>query len=342
MILLVIIMAKTKNKMAKHAVEATGLRVIGMYVQEYFHWGWQPYSQENDDGIDGEIIPRYKNGQDMGVRIKVQSKCGPGYLSSITDEYVSISPYSTKERLIDHIDSWNRSNEPVILVYTNAEKKNHKGHKYLDLKNPCAWWVRMDDYQHDGSSIVRIPRGNLFQEHTKGELVKLIEPYIKEWPNYKRIIPDNMGLSLWNFSNLNNELKDNAKNYYKNWKDSNPIVYIGGKEYPLHVTRIGWRHITNKARKDRVELSLRLLPIAKIILEKSKDIRPVLLRSRVLNTVPNSQILHFGFRARVKIKGEDEKVQVVVKRYKNLKNDAEKVWFYSVHIVKRKQESEPS
>lgn len=25
--------------MATHAVEATGLRMIGMYVQEYFHWG---------------------------------------------------------------------------------------------------------------------------------------------------------------------------------------------------------------------------------------------------------------------------------------------------------------
>ena len=66
---------KHQNKMATHAVEATGLRVIGMYVQEYYHWGWQPYGQENDDGIDGEIIPRTKNGQDMGVRIKVQSKC---------------------------------------------------------------------------------------------------------------------------------------------------------------------------------------------------------------------------------------------------------------------------
>ena len=34
-------MSKRKgNTMATHAVEATGLRVISMYVQEYFHWGW--------------------------------------------------------------------------------------------------------------------------------------------------------------------------------------------------------------------------------------------------------------------------------------------------------------
>ena len=65
-------MGKRKSVLATHAVEATGLRVIGMYVQEYFHWGWQRYGQENDNGIDGEIIPRTSNGQDMGVRIKVR------------------------------------------------------------------------------------------------------------------------------------------------------------------------------------------------------------------------------------------------------------------------------
>lgn len=156
---------RRKNKMATHAVEATGIRVISMYVQEYFLWGWQPYGQENDDGIDGEIIPRTPNGQDMGVRIKVQSKSGPGYLSSINGQTVNINPYS-KERLQKHIDSWNKSNEPVILVYTNAEKKNKNGNKYFDLKNPQAWWVRMDNYVHDSSSLIHIPRANLFQEHS--------------------------------------------------------------------------------------------------------------------------------------------------------------------------------
>ncbi len=181
---------KKGNKMATHAVEVTGMRVIGMYVQEYFHWGWQPYGQENDDGIDGEIIPRTKNGQDMGGRIKVQSKSGPGYISSKNNQTVNIKPYGSIERLNEHIESWKYSNEPVILVYTNAEKTNAKGNKYLDLKNPSAGLERMDNDQHDGSSIVRIPIVNRFQEHTKGELVKLIKPYVKDWIHYPFIVPE--------------------------------------------------------------------------------------------------------------------------------------------------------
>ena len=177
-------MAKRKgNKMATQAVAATGLRVISMYVQEYFHWGWQPYGQENDDGIDGEIIPRYKNGDDMGVRIYVQSKSGKGYLRDPNNvDYLKIQPYNNKDVLNNHIESWHRFHEPVILVYTNAVKKNKNNKsEYLDLKNPVAWWVRMDDYKHDGSSEIKIPRENLFQEHIKGILKKLIKPYVKNW-----------------------------------------------------------------------------------------------------------------------------------------------------------------
>lgn len=321
---------KQKNKMATHAVEATGLRVISMYVQEYYHWGWQPYGQENDDGIDGEIIPRTSNGNDMGVRIKVQSKSGPSYLSSINEQTVNISPYSCKERLQEHCDCWNRSNEPVILVYTNAERINAKGNKYLDLKNPQAWWMRMDDYQHDGSSIIKIPCKNLFQEHTKGEFVKMIKPYLKDWIHCIKIIPEKADLKLWDSLHL---LGD-AKQYFKGWKASNPTIVISEKQYPLNVSRTGWRHITDKARKERVALSLRLLPIARKIMEQSKDIRPVVLRSRKLYTLWDSTMQHLGYRARVFLDGRAVKVQVVVKVYRNLSNNKEKVWFYSVHIVK--------
>ena len=321
---------KKKNKMANHAVEATGLRVISMYVQEYFHWGWQPYGQENDDGIDGEIIPRTPNGQDMGVRIKVQSKSGPSYLSSIDDDYVKIHPYSSKEKLKDHIDSWNRSNEPVILVYTNAEKENANKHKYLDLKNPTAWWVLMNDYKYDGTTLIKIPRKNLFQEHTKGELRKLIKPYVKDWIHCPQIKPEKEDLKLWNSLYL---AKD-SKAFYSDWRMANPMVTLETKSAPLKVSRLGWRHITNKARKERVALSLRLLPIAKKILEMSKDIRPVVLRTRQLFTYWTSDTQHLGYRARVVLDGREQKVQVVVKRYRNLKDNKEKFWFYSVHVIK--------
>lgn len=319
-----------KNKMANHAVEATGLRVISMYVQEYFHWGWQPYGQENDDGIDGEIIPRTPNGLDMGVRIKVQSKSGPGYLSSIDDDYVKIQPYSSKDRLKEHIESWNRSNEPVILVYTNAQKENSKGNKYLDLKNPTAWWVPMNDYKYDGTTLIKIPRKNLFQEHTKGNLCKLIRPHVKDWVHYPQVVPEKEDLKLWGSFSLDKD----SKAFYLDWQSCSPTITLGKKNLPLNVSRLGWRHITNKARKERVALSLRLLPIAKKILEMSKDIRPIVLRSRQDFTYWTSDSHHLGYRARVILDGREQKVQVVVKRYRNLRDNKEKFWFYSVHIVK--------
>ena len=318
------------NKMATHAVEATGLRMIGMYVQEYFHWGWQPYGQENDDGIDGEIIPRFKNGQDMGVRIKVQSKSGPGYLSSMNEKTVNIHPYSNKERLAEHIRSWNRSNEPVILVYTNAEKINKIGNKYLDLKNPKVWWMRMDDYVHDGTSLIKIPRGNLFQEHTKGELLKIIKPFIKDWVNYPVIKPEREDLMIWNSLNILND----GRRFYDEWKLNKPMITINDKQFDLKVSRTGWRHIINKSRKDRVPLSLKLLPIARKILERTNEIRPIILRSRETPTTWDSTTVHVGFRSRVEIEGFERKVQVVLKWYKNIQYNKEKIWFYSVHIIK--------
>ena len=316
--------------MSSHVTEATGLRMIGMYVQEYFHWGWQPYDQINDDGIDGEIIPRYKNGQDMGVRIKVQSKCGPSYISSESDQTINISPYGSKEGLITHIDRWRRSNEPVLLIYTNAEKTNAKGNKYLDLKNPAVWWIRMDDYEHDGSSVVRIPKNQLFQEHTKGELIKIIKPFVKDWIHCLMIKPEREELKLWNSL----ALAVDAKRYYKLWKISDPTITINKESYELNISRTGWRHITNRARKERVALSLRLLPVARKILEHSEQIRPVLLRVRETQTLWNSRTCHLGYRARVVIDGVERKVQVVLKWYNNLDYAKEKIWFYSVHIVK--------
>lgn len=321
---------KGGNRMSSHVTEATGLRMIGMYVQEYFHWGWQPYDQINDDGIDGEIIPRYKNGQDMGVRIKVQSKCGPSYISSESDQTINISPYGSKEGLITHIDRWRRSNEPVLLIYTNAEKTNAKGNKYLDLKNPAVWWIRMDDYEHDGSSVVRIPKNQLFQEHTKGELIKIIKPFVKDWIHCLMIKPEREELKLWNSL----ALAVDAKRYYKLWKISDPTITINKESYELNISRTGWRHITNRARKERVALSLRLLPVARKILEHSEQIRPVLLRVRETQTLWNSRTCHLGYRARVVIDGVERKVQVVLKWYNNLDYAKEKIWFYSVHIVK--------
>ena len=42
---------RTKN-------EATGMRVVAQYVQEFWECGWQPFDARNDKGIDGLILMR--------------------------------------------------------------------------------------------------------------------------------------------------------------------------------------------------------------------------------------------------------------------------------------------
>ncbi len=124
-------------------------------------------------------------------------------------------------------------------------------------------------------------------------------------------------------------LLEDAKQFYKDWKAENPQIKIKGKSYPLNVSRTGWRHIINNQRKERVALSLRLLPIAKNILDHSQNIRPVVLRSRNLFTFWDSSTSHLGYRAKVVLDGKEQKVQVVVKVYENRRNDITKMWFYA-------------
>lgn len=325
-------MSKKQNRMATHAVEAMGLRTIAMYVQEYYHWGWQAYGQENDNGLDGEIIPRHKNGDDKGVRIFVQSKAGKGYLSSRNDKTINVSPYSSKESLCQHVDRWNKFREPVLLIYTNAEKTDKDGKVYDDKKNPTAWWMRMDDYNHDGSSVIRIPVENLFQEHTKGALEQMIKPFVNDWYHYPLIEPTKEQLKLW----YAEDLKISAKDFFKQWGTQNQKVIYKGKEYPVKISRTGWHHITNAKRKERVQISKRLLPIAMEILNQSQEIRPVELRTNYPNDALTwaATVEHIGYRARVRIENVERKVQVVLKRYRNITHNKEKWWFYSVHIVR--------
>lgn len=317
--------------MANHATEAMGLRIISMYTQEFFYWGWQPYGQENDSGLDGEIIPRFKDGTDKGVRIYVQSKAGAGYLSSVNDKYVNISPYSNKEDLKIHIERWQKSNEPVILVYTIDEWKDKYGQPYCDKKNPHSWWVRVDkDYEYDGTSLLHIPKENTFGEHSKGSLDNLIKPFLKDWLNFPILDINKDDLRLWN----SEKLGEDSREFYKKWREVGSTIKIHNIDITVKVSRIGWRHIKNKKRNDRVQLSKKLLPIAKKILEHSSEIQPVLLKSNYQGTLWESMTMHIGYRARINLEGEERKVQVVLKRYINKSRDIEKWWFYSVHIVK--------
>lgn len=324
-------MAKNTNSMSSHFKEATGLRVVGMYVQEYFHWGWQQYDQQNDDGIDGEIIPRYQDGRDMGVRIFVQVKYGHSYYKSETDDTIYVRPYGTnKDRLTKHVNSWNRSQSPVLLIYVNADvnRKNRDKARLVDLKHPHAWWVRVDDYHLDSNcDFIAIPKINLFQEHSKGFLKKIIMPLLKSWENYPLIAVSASLLKLWNSGKVNQIAKPY---YYQEWAMHNPLISMNKNQYPLIVSRVGWRHITLSRRKERIVMSKKLLPIAKQIITMSAGIVPVVLK---IEDDVDVIIQYLGYRGRVMIEGNLHRVQVVVKHIVNTNSMEEKFWFYSVHLV---------
>ena len=75
-----------KNNRQNYIQAATGGRVVGMFVQEFFGWGWLSNTQENDDGIDGYIDVRDSMGRDLGVRIHVQIKSGLSYYKGIDNK----------------------------------------------------------------------------------------------------------------------------------------------------------------------------------------------------------------------------------------------------------------
>lgn len=86
-----------KNNRQNYIQEATGIRVVSMFVQEFFGWGWLPNTQENDDGLDGFIYVRDSTGRDLGVKIHVQIKSGLSYYKGIDNKgRLKLQPYSPK------------------------------------------------------------------------------------------------------------------------------------------------------------------------------------------------------------------------------------------------------
>ena len=61
----------TKNKRDNYFRELAGLRVVSMYVQEFFRWGWQQIDQENDDVHEISLICPYFSVNYLFIQEKV-------------------------------------------------------------------------------------------------------------------------------------------------------------------------------------------------------------------------------------------------------------------------------
>lgn len=314
-----------KNKIQNIFRELTGVRIVGMYIQEFFHWGFQKYDHENDDGIDGEIIIRDKHGNDMGCRIFVQIKSGPSYISSINNTHINIAAYSG-DQYKKHQDAYGRMVEPVILVYVNSEKKIN-GKKKEDLIYPNSWWIQLNNYKCDDTFLYKIPISQKFGSHSKGYLFKLVRPLLNNWNHYPEIIADISDKKIYYSLNL----KQDARHFYNVWSETDSLLGCNN-DIKVHVTRIGWRHINKGSRQiGRRANSLKLISIArKIIEENGTKLIPLQERTPSQNT----KEIKYGLRSRINIDNQALKVQVVIRRWVNVTKNIDKYWFYSVHLIR--------
>lgn len=317
------------NNRRNYQQETIGLILVQKYIVREFNWGWQQYSQENDDGIDGEIIVRDKTGKDLGCRIWVQIKCGESYKKSTKEGFVNIQPYP-KNELKERLDRYKKMVEPSILIFVDSPTDDSRLKK-KQKDNPKIWWVDLTNYKYDNSSYIHIPQNQNFGAHSKGDLYKLVKNIIKDWNNYPLYVAEKEEIKHFYYFDLT-RLKNSAMCMYK----KNKYLYAikdGGKKQ-IEFSRIGWRHINHKTRGVTKRIvSLQFLPFAeRIITSNTHDW--ILLYNHDVSDYPNSCAELYGIRARVLIYGQEFKVQVVVKRYLNRNTKKERFWFYSIHTIK--------
>ncbi|KQS45895.1 hypothetical protein ASG38_14880 [Flavobacterium sp. Leaf359] len=319
--------------------EATGMRVVAQYVQEFWECGWQPFDARNDKGIDGIIFMKRKN-SDLGVKVNVQVKCGSGYISSENENELKIS-IDDEKGLINHIEYWSTQIDPAVLVYvnpfiqvldSNGEAKKDKKGKTIWKENrltPKAWWVDLKSSTlrvPDTQTLISIPKKNTFGEHSKGSFLKLIKPLLSNY-HLPVIIPNLESKNLLNSM----KLKEDARKFFTGWKNGNTIN-CKALNKNIRVSKTVWNHILSSKRgKERRVNSLKLLGIAKQIIEEVEEGKYFLLNQEEYPT-KNEIEQKFGIRARYDNKQMGEQVvQVIILRKLNTLNRKERLWFYSVH-----------
>lgn len=327
----------------------TGSLGINYVENVLLRWGWgfQPISQENDDGYDGLIYIRSKrsNPQDpnnkskqswifTGGLIHVQVKSGDRYISSRNKDEIKLKINNLNERK----KIWKISPIPCILIFV-AEDDNEVEYSYwADLKSETT-------YIEDSNSTIKVPTKNRFSksQECKGPLRRLAKtsgnqakkPLINlsESDSLSGFLPSSIN------GDLNYSLKRKAINFYQQWKlidVTNP--YFGR----VLINRTGWSHITRKGRPiARIVASFNLLPIAARIINDVSTWRMLTPMRRHENRKDGHVCVtdFIGLTARVILKERhSSEVMVVLKRETRFKKSEEKtdtattrLWFYTVY-----------
>jgi len=319
----------SKSYRKKIINEATGARLVSQYTREFWECGWQEFDQRNDKGIDGRIILR-KKGIDLGVSINVQIKCGLGYISSINDKEIRIK-IDDPLKLQEHLTYWRKQIEPAVLIFVNPyRQKKDKNGKYCWIESriqPQAWWVDLKDkeIQPLGTmSLIRIPKENVFGEHSKGDFIRLTQELL-EIERYQELRIEKENRELFYSANL---LKD-SRDFFLNWKKSNKgSVYCKALDSQVTISRTFWKHILKRQRgKERRIASLRLIGIAKQIIEETEHCYILSNKDGKFETEQK-----IGLICTVTMQNYNNlDIRVVITKKSKKFSPITKYWLYSIH-----------
>jgi hypothetical protein len=305
--------------------DATGMAESEIITQGKAKHGWQPFSHINDNGVDSMIIYR-KDGIDTGEVMFAQVKCGTGsgYFKETKKRPKHFGVQVGQEYIENHRAKWKRLPGPIILIY-------------VDYHTRKAWWTDLNDeksYSNDNKSIILVPKHQRFGRHSFGEFKNLKGRVFIS----KEIEPLKVSKNEFLYLEFDKSIKESAKNFYKNWANSELNSRMHPELGEIIISRTGWRHLTRSDRKlNRIINSLSLLGVAKkIINETPKCYQIKQLESKKLEDgsllitdyLALKRNVIFPFR-------QGGVVQVILKRKRKFNPEEDqidsKVWFYSIY-----------
>ncbi len=187
---------------------ALGMSRVNIIVQARGRHGWQPYSPDNDNGVDGIIIYR-NHGVDTGEIVFVQVKCGTGkgYYKATKKRPKHFGVTVGEEYIEEHRPRWNKLFGPIILVF-------------VDYNNEKAWWTDLKDdnsFTTENKQIILVPKAQRFGEHSFGSF-KSLKGHLHIDPEIEVIEATRDDVDHFN---LTASLKHSAKEFYRDWASSN-------------------------------------------------------------------------------------------------------------------------
>ena len=319
------------RKLRIEKAEATGVRVVIQIVREWWNCGFQEYEARNDDGIDGLILIK-RNGEFTGEIIHVQIKAGNGYRNEVKARPNQIGINVGKDYIKEHRPRWNNIVEPTILIYVDDS---------TDRLMPDTWWVNLKSdnaYLENVKSQIIIPKGQKFGEHSIGDIKRLYGTRHLDYRLPQLDVTRN-DVNLFTFKNT---LKEQAREFYKNWGALPSEGRAHKKLGEIIVNRVGWRHITRAGRKtERIQQSFNLLGVAKKMITEIDSFEN--FGHPILETKDDKIISkrYLGIRAFVIFPHRYESSVTVVLRNKIITNSKtgdeleNKTWFYSIYESRR-------